>query len=642
MTSHLSDPPGDPTLPALMWRNAREFGHLPALSWRAPGGGWTSMTWARARERVAELATGLAALGVRRGERVLLMMSNRPEHWLSDQALVHLGAVPVSVYGTAAPEQIAHIARHSGARLAIVDGAGELARWGPLLDARVGRLERLVVVDPPSAGAEPPPAAAIPPAAPASADGAPAPAGSAVTTAPAPPAPRPAPFTSYADVVAEGARRFDSPRFEGWWRQGRPDDPATVVYTSGTSGEPKGVVTTHRQVVVSGAALDRKLGVAAHGAHICYLPFAHIAERMLGLYMPLLRVSHVYFCADPAEVAGAVREVRPEEFFGVPRVWEKLTVAARGALAALPAERRAAVHAAGETARAWVAARERGQEPEPALAAAYDQVKREVLEPLLAVMGFDRLAWAISAAAPMPQDVVRFWAGLGVVILDVWGMSEATGVCTLNHHAGFRLGSVGSPIDCVEVRTAPDGEIEVRGEVVCGYLRADGSVARLGDADGWFATGDVGHLDADGYLYVTDRKKELIITSTGKNVSPALVENTLKEHPLIGQALVYGDRRSYLVALLVLDPDAAAAWAAGRGVTAEGEALARHPEVRAEVERAVTAANSRLNRTEQVKRHRLLGREWGPATGELTPSLKLRRHVIHATYAQVIEGMYEM
>ncbi|WP_372455966.1 AMP-dependent synthetase/ligase [Streptomyces buecherae] len=638
LTSRLSDPPGDPTLPALMRRNAEEFGDLPALSWRAPDGGWASMNWAETRRRVGELAAGLAGLGVRRGERVLMMMANRPEHWLSDMALVHLGAVPISVYGTASPEQIAHIARHSGARRAIVDGERELARWGPLLDRRTGLLERLVVVDPPPA-ADAAPVAAAPQATP---------------DAPATPVTAEAPVTAqdpvaaygrvtaYADVLADGARRFDPDAFEACWRRGSPGDPATVVYTSGTSGEPKGVVATQRQVVVSGASLDRKLGVDPHGAHICYLPFAHIAERMLGLYMPLLRVSHVYFCADPGEVAQAVREVRPEEFFGVPRVWEKLTVAARGALARLPAERQAAVRAAGETARAWVAAREHGEEPTGALADAYARARREVLDPLLAVMGFDRLTWAISAAAPMPQDVVRFWTGLGVVILDVWGMSEATGVCTLNHHGGFRLGSVGSPIDRVEVRIAADGEIEVRGEVVCGYLQEDGSVARLGDADGWFATGDVGRLDADGYLYVTDRKKELIITSTGKNVSPALVENTLKAHPLIGQALVHGDRRSYLVALLVLDPDATAAWAADQGIAAGAGPLTHHPAVRAEVERAVAAANSRLNRTEQVKRYRLLDREWGPETGELTPSLKLRRHVIHATYAQVIEEMYEM
>ncbi|MBB5937261.1 AMP-dependent synthetase/ligase [Streptomyces zagrosensis] len=604
-TLRRADPSQDLTLPALLLRNAEWYGDLPALSWRGPDAAWTSMTWAEARQVIVELAAGLAGVGVRRGERVLLMMANRPEHWLSDLAAVHLGAVPVSVYGTAAPEQIAHIVRHSGARVAIIDGARELERWGPLLVKEVGQLERLIVVDPIAA------------------DGA-------------------YPVMSYAAVLADGVHRHDPGSFDREWRQLRSSDPVTVVYTSGTTGDPKGVVATHRQVIRSGVGIDQKFIVPAHAAHICYLPFAHIAERMLGLYLPLLRASHVYFCGDPGDLAGTVRDVRPEEFFGVPRVWEKFTAAVRGAISQLPAQRQAAIEAANETARSWVAYRERAEEPPEALTTAYAEAKRDVLDPLLLLMGFDRLVWAVSAAAPMPQDVVRFWTGFGVVILDAWGMSETTGVCTLNHHAGFRLGSVGRPIDGIEVRIAADGEIEVRGELVCGYLQEDGSVQPLGGATGWFGTGDMGSLDEDGYLYVTDRKKELIITSTGKNVSPVLVENTLKEHPLIGQALVYGDRRSYLVALLVLDVDTATVWAARQGIEAEPVALPQHRAVLAEIDRAVAGANSRLNRTEMVKRYRLLDREWGPETGELTPSLKLRRRVVHARYAEVIAGMYEM
>ncbi|GGY98555.1 AMP-dependent synthetase/ligase [Streptomyces poonensis] len=591
------------TLPLLMERNARLYPDLPALSWRAPDGdgtGWTTLSWAQVREHTTRLAAGYAALGVGRGDRVLLMMSNRPEHWLSDLALVRLGAVPVSVYGTAAPAQIAHIARNCRAAVAVVEGAAEAEVWAPLLDDDGTPLDRLVVVTPGEEGRHLPYGAL-------SREPAPEQLGKALDTA-------------------------------------RPEDPLTVVYTSGTTGEPKGVVLTHQQVLANARALDAVVELPPHVEHICYLPFAHIAERMLGIYLPCHRASHVHLCADPAAVADAVREIRPRQFFGVPRIWEKLAAAVRAGLALLPAERQRAVEEAGRVAREHVGYRERGEEPPAELAAAYARCREEVLLPLLSLGGLDRVTWAASASAPMPLDVVRFWAGLGVVVMDAWGLTETTGVATANSpRTGFRLGSVGRPVSSVEVRIAEDGEIEVRGaSVFSGYLQEDGSVRPALDDEGWLRTGDIGRVDEDGYVWVTDRKKEMIVTSTGKNVSPALVENTLKEHPLIGQALVHGDNRSYLVALLVLDPEAAPAWAAAHGIDVlDGPAaLAAHPSVREEVDRAVAAANSRLNRTEQVKRYRLLTGEWGPATGELTPSLKMRRRVIRDKYATELADLY--
>ncbi|MET9963938.1 AMP-dependent synthetase/ligase [Streptomyces sp. NPDC006326] len=601
----LPGPAGELTLPALLARNAAEHGGLPALSWRTGETEWTTLTWSEVRRTVAVLASGYAALGVERGEHVLIMMGNRPEHWLSDLALVHLGAVPVTVYGTSAPEQIAHIARHSRARFALVEGARELVRWEPLLADATVPLERLVVAEADSlAGGSP--------------------------------------HGTYGSLYASGARLHRADAFEKAWRETRPEDPLTVVYTSGTTGDPKGVRLTHRNILLQSVRLDRRVELPEHAEHICYLPFAHIAERILGIYLPLLRAAHVRLVADPAAVALAVRELRPVQFFGVPRVWEKLAASVRAVLSRLPAGQREAIEAANDVARARAGHRERGEAVPAALEASYAEAKERVLDPLLGRAGLDRLLWTASATAPMPIDVVRFWAGWGITIMDAWGLTETSGVCTVNSPDGFRLGSVGRPIEGLELRLAEDGEILARGETVfAGYLRPDGSVERAHDAEGWFATGDVGRIDEDGFLWLTDRKKELIITSTGKNVSPALVENTVKEHPLIGQALVHGDGRSYLVALLVLDPEMAPAWAAARGIEAGSPALlARHPAVREEVARAVEAANARLNRTEQIKRYRLLAEEWGPESGELTPSLKLRRRIVREKYGALIDALY--
>ncbi|WP_267715407.1 AMP-dependent synthetase/ligase [Streptomyces sp. CoH17] len=600
------DPPARRTLPHLLARNAEEHPALPGLSWlTADGGGgaggdWTTLTWAEIHQCTERLAAGYAALGVGRGDHVLMMMSNRPEHWLSDLALVRLGAVPVSVYGTAAPAQITHIARNCRARLAVVEGTAQTAVWEPLLTDADTPLERLVVADPGAEGSH----------------------------------------TPYAGLLQEPAPEWSAKELDA----AGPDDPLTVVYTSGTTGEPKGVVLTHRQVMANALALDAVVELPPHVEHICYLPFAHIAERMLGIYLPCHRASHVYLCADPTAVGTVVRKVRPAQFFGVPRIWEKLCAAVRAVLSLMPADQRDLIDAASAVAREHVRYRERGERPPAELEERYARAREEVLLPLLAAGGLDRVTWAASASAPMPVDVVDFWAGFGVVIMDAWGLTETTGVATTNSpRTGFRIGSVGRPVESVEVRLAADGEIEVRGEsVFSGYLQPDGSVRSALDADGWLATGDIGRRDEDGYLWLTDRKKEMIVTSTGKNVSPALVENALKEHPLIGQALVHGDRRSYLVALLVLDAEAAPAWAAAHGVEADGSVapLVEHPAVRAEVDRAVAAANSRLSSTEQVKRYELLAEEWGPATGELTPSLKMRRRVIRDKYAETLSSLY--
>lgn len=593
------------TIPLLLRSNATEFADRPALS--VLGDESSTLTWGQLRNRVAAVALGLADLGLARGDRMLISASSRIEHWLVDLAAVHLGAVPSSAYATLSTPQLQYLAEHSKATVLIVENAAQLARWSPVL-GELGGVRGIVLIDP--AGVE-----FLDPR-----------------------------LTDLATVEAAGADYYahDPSGFEERWPQITPDDPVTLLYTSGTTGDPKGVVLSHRNVLHQAVALELLVDVPAHAPTVAYLPLAHIAERVLGIYIPVYRAGHVHIVADPSQAVGALLQVRPNSFFGVPRIWEKMVAALQGFLAAAEPPVREAVNGAVAVALEVHRLRE-ARLPVPAdLAARRDSLDALVLKPIRARLGLDNVHWAGSGAAPIPVDVLLFLAGIGVDVYEVWGMTETTGTATINTPGAFRTGSVGVPNVGMEIALADDGEILVRGPLVCqGYLRADGSVEPVTDADGWLATGDVGTLDEDGFLTITDRKKELLITASGKNVAPAQIENLLRTHPLIGYAVAIGDRRPYVTALISLDEEAAPVWAGARGIDASDlGALAEHPDVVAELRAAVDAANQRLARPEQVKKFRVLPAALSPEGGELTPTLKLKRRTITDRYADAIEDLY--
>lgn len=586
------------TIPDLLTHNAEKHPDLPALSWKQDDGTWTTLTWAATRDRVLELAAGFSGLGIRPGDHVLILMGNRHEHWLTDVALAHLGAPTTTVYSTAAPEQIGYIARHSRARTAVVDTAGPA--WRDLAADPETPLDRLVVVDAPDT------------------------------------ARGDVPFSAVLDPAGVQAL-LD--------RTGAvPEDLLTVVYTSGTTGDPKGAAMTHGDVLANITSVDRLVQPLDHPEHVSYLPLAHIAERVLSIYAALLRAGSVWMCPHPDQLVETLQHVRPRMFFGVPRVWEKLTAGVQVGLDQLPEEQRAAVDAAREVGEEYARRLEREGTVPDGLRARHEDLHEEVTRPILSLIGLDRVDQATCASAPVPVELLQFWSGLGLIVREVWGLTESVGVATGNSPTeGTRTGSVGRPLDDLSVLIADDGEVLLRGSTLfSGYARADGTLDPARDADGWFPTGDLGHLDEEGYLWITGRKKDIIVTSGGKNVAPAPVEGALKEHPLVGHVHVHGDGRPYVVALVLLDPDAAPAWARSRGLD-PGPALsylAAHPEVRAEIDRAVEQANARLSRPEQVRRHRLLGDEWAPETGELTPTLKLRKPVVEERYAAELDALY--
>jgi len=572
-----------------------------------PGDGWHSLTWEQARQRVLETAAGFAALGLAPGERVALMLPNHSEHVLADLGAVHAGGLGVTLYPTLAPEQVAYVAADCDARMAVLNGAAELDRWRTALD-RLPGIKKVIVRDPSAC-----------------------PVGDR--------------YLTWADFAALGRERLTADPGEIAARMAAitPDDPLALLYTSGTTGNPKGVLLTHRNVLYQMAAADTIGLITPRVRWVSYLPLAHIAERMLSIYAPIHVVGHVHFCPDATQLVRVIGKVRPTAFFGVPRVWEKVRAGIQALLRAEQDEdKRAAVQQAMDIGRRYVESCQYGQTTSPELAAQFQAAHKRVLGPVRSLLGLGEATSVLSGAAPLPPDVAAFLAGLGMKILDVYGMTETTGAFTANTPTEFRLGTVGRPVAGMEVRIAEDGEILVRGPLTTpGYLNRPDLTEALIDAGGWLRTGDIGTIDADGFVSVTDRKKELVITAGGENIAPAAVENALVAHTLIGQALAYGDRRPYMVALLTLDGEAAPPWARARGITTGSlAALASDPQVLAEVAAGVAAANEQLARVQQVKRWRLLPVEWTAETEELTPTLKLKRRVVHAKYADVIDSLY--
>jgi long-subunit acyl-CoA synthetase (AMP-forming) len=558
-----------------------------------------SITFAEYYERVWRLAGALHALGVGRGDTVGFMLTNRPEFHLLDTAAIHLGATPFSLYNTSSPEQIAFLLADAANRVFVVESAFlDRAVEGM---AEAGVVEHLVVVD----GA---------------ADQA---------------------LTLSELEQAEPDPGFD---FEASWRSVRPDDILTLIYTSGTTGPPKGVQLTHANELAECRGIDAVGHPRAGGSVVSYLPHAHIADRGLSHYAQMVWGHTVTCCPEVTQVFAHVADAHPTFFGGVPRVWEKLKAALEAGIEAEPDDAgRDATKQAIELGLRKVRLEQRGDPVPLELGEAYERAEQLVFSKIRERLGLELCEWYMIGAAPCPLEVLEFFAAIGIPICEVWGMSETTSVATLVPQDNLRLGTVGPPIPGVELRLAEDGELLVRGDtVMAGYRNRPEKTAEAIDSGGWLHTGDVAQLDEAGFVRIIDRKKELIINAAGKNMSPANIEQQLKQgSPLIGQAVAIGDGRPYNVALIVLDPDACAAFAQQHGLPDPSpEAMAAAPAVLDEVRAGVERANSHLARVEQIKRFAVLPCDWPPAGDELTPTMKLKRRPIYDKYAAEIEALY--
>jgi long-chain acyl-CoA synthetase len=583
------------TLTEALWRTAATHPEIVAV--RTPDDS-VSLTWSELLERVQAAAGGLAKLGVKRGDTVALMLGNRPEFHIVDLAATTLGATPFSIYLTYPPDEIEYLCADAACRVAIVEQA-HLAAMLTVRD-RLPELEHVIVVD-----GEPP-----------------------------------AGLSSLAELERSNPG-FDAAAAAA---QVRPEDVVTLIYTSGTTGHPKGVQLTHHAIMVSTRTIESIIAFAPGSRVISWLPAAHVAERTAHHYIPIVYAGTVTCCPDPREVLSYLPRVRPHWFFAVPRIWEKLKAGLEAMLAGQPEEQRRPVEEGLREAVQRVRLRQLGEPVPDELEAAVTRADREVFSKLREMLGLDQALAVNVGAAPTPVDVLEFFHALGIELAELWGMSETCGVGAVNRSGQVKIGTVGPAAPGVELRIAEDGELLCRGEfLMVGYRNAPEKTAEAIDAEGWLHTGDIASIDAEGFVKIVDRKKELIINASGKNMSPANIEAAIKSgSPLIGQACCIGDGRPYNTALIVLDVDFAPQWAAQRGLAGTTlEVLAQDPKMIEAVQAGVDAANQRLARVEQIKRFTIIPGDWLPGGEELTPTIKLKRKPIAAKYQQSIAAMYD-
>ena len=570
-----------------------------ALRWQQPDESWGSLTFAEVGDRVARAAAGLRDLGVGKGDRVLLMMRNIPDfHWL-DLAVLFTGATPVSIYNSSAPDQVQFLAEHSQASVAIVEDGSFLDKFTAVRDA-LPQLRTIVVLQPP---------AELP-------DG-----------------------TQDASVLTD-ATPLD---LAGAADVAGPDDLATIIYTSGTTGNPKGVMLSHFNLVWTAecllSAFGWTRGSAAGKRVVSYLPMAHIAERMTSHYSLISFGYEITTCPDTALLTTYLGQVKPNLMFGVPRVWEKIYAGVSAALAADPerAEKFSEAIAAGAPIRERMT---EGTATDEDLAT-YEFLDAVAFSTVRQLLGLDELENAVSSAAPLPSELITWFRTVGIPLSEMYGMSEATGPMTFSSDRPV-AGSVGPAVPGGEVKLESDGELCYRGgNVFVGYLNDPEKTAEAIDADGWLHSGDIAEIDEHGYVRIVDRKKELIITAGGKNVSPANLEAALKTIPIVGQAAAIGDNRPFVSALVVLDPEVAPAWAEAQGIEFTDLAdLATKPAVEKAIAEGLDEAMAEFNGAERVKKVHILGEEWLPDSDLLTPTSKLKRRGIHARFADEIEGLY--
>jgi len=591
------------TIPAMFRRTVERFGDRNSLLHKA-NGKWIPITYRELENQVVQLALGLAELGLGGGDRLALLAENRPEWAVTDLAVVSLGAVNVPLYATLPAPQVEYILADSGAQMLMVSGQKQLDKALEIRQ-RLPNLRCILTMD---RLAEP-------------VEG----------------------VVTYADAIARGAAHLKGrEEFNRRAEAVRPSDLATIIYTSGTTGEPKGAMLTHDNFTSNAQSVETFVEVGPEDLFLSFLPLSHVFERMAGHYLPLSAGASVAYAESVFTVQSNMVEVRPTVMASVPRLYESIHSRLLDGIAKRPDKERKTAEWALRVGWEYYRKRVEGKSAGLLTTLQHLVADRLVLQKLREKVTGGRLRFFISGGAPLPIQTAEFITSMGLHILEGYGLTETSPVICVNRPAKTKIGTVGPPIPGVEVKIAADGEILSRGpHIMLGYYNKPGDTAQAIDPEGWFHTGDIGKIDEEGYLKITDRKKDILVLANGKNVAPQPIEAKLKASQYIGSVVLFGDREPQVVALLVPDMDHLKQWARKQGLEVKDEAaLLKDAKVKKLYRDEIEANSKDLADFEKVRRFTLLAQEFTQERGELTPTLKIKRQVVKKNYAAEIQAMY--
>jgi long-chain acyl-CoA synthetase len=582
------------TVASLPGSAAERFGSHTAARFKKDGE-WRELSYAEMGEAIDEIALGLVDLGIEVGDRVCILAETRLEWTLASLGVSAAGAVAVPVYPTNAPSECKWVAGNSGARAIFCENDGQRAKIEDVRDG-LPDLEHVIGID--EGGGE----------------------------------------LSLDELRARGRER-DRGELAPRQEQVSPEDPYTIVYTSGTTGAPKGVVLTHANAMAVCQMVEELEFVEPGDVSYLYLPLAHVFALITMLATVDEGTTLIYFGGNTREILAEIIETKPTYVPSVPRIFEKLYGAAMKMVASGSDEEQERFRKAVKLGVEVRMRRQRGDEVPAELAEQFEQADKEIFERVRGLFG-GQVRQAVSGAAPIAPEILEFFYAAGVPVLEGWGMTETTGVGTVGTLDHFKFGTVGRALPGVEIKIAEDGEILCKGPHIFREYWRNPEATEETMSDGWLRTGDLGELDDEGYLKITGRKKDIIITAGGKNLTPANIENDLKQSPFISQAVMYGDRKPFPVAMITLDPEEIIPWAKEQGLPEDMESLAENEKVHEIVQAELDRANSNYARVEQIKKFTILDHDLSVETGELTPSLKVKRNVIYDRYGDLFESLY--
>jgi long-chain acyl-CoA synthetase len=587
---------GSATIADLLPAAVEKYGSEPAVMYRDDSGEWTTRSFAEVGDQVRRLSLGLIDLGVRKGDKVAILANTRPEWSYYDFAALTAGAIVVPIYQTNSPEECQYVLENSDAKVVIVEDSEQLDKIRQVRD-RCPKLEHVIRMTGSSDDA------------------------------------------ISADDVAKRGASHEASEWEERWRSVTADDICTFIYTSGTTGPPKGCVLSHGNYrAMVNMSVEQTVLESGRITYL-YLPLAHSFALLIQLLSFAVGGTLAYWERDPLKILPNLAEVKPHYFPSVPRIFEKIYTAANSRADKAGGVQRAIFNWAVGVGRRVRELERRGKSPWPPLRIQHAIADRLVLSNIRNLFG-GRIIEAVTGAAPINPEILRFFDAAGVLVLEGWGMTETSTAATISRPDAFKFGTIGRPFPGCEVKIAEDGEILVRGpNVFQGYYKNE-EATRETLVDGWLRTGDIGAIDADGFVRITGRKKDIIITAGGKNITPANIEAEVKQHPLVSQCVVIGDRRPYLVALLTLDPEEAVKFAGEHGLGDDPDAIASSEQVRHAIEDHIEKMNQKFARVEQVKKFKILPHDLSQEGGELTPTMKVKRNVVADKYAADIESLY--